>query len=340
MSKEISLTQFFEKKDQKNHVTIDVRSPQEFSNATIPGSINIPIFTDQEREIVGTLYKQVGKTAAKKRGLEIFSEKLPQFIQAFESLPEDKTIFCWRGGMRSKTAVTVLDLMGIHAQRLHGGYRTYRQFVVNYLANEPIRPELYVLNGFTGTGKTEILKALEARGYPVIDLEAMAGHRGSIFGQIGNVPHKQKKFDSLLYEKLSGYQAQPFIFVEGESKRIGRALIPDLFYDKKQNGRQYYIDLPIEKRIDIILKDYHPESHHKQILEAYGIIKKRIKQEVAKDIERYLIEKNYAQAVQLLLEYYYDPRYDHAHHAIKSNEQFMIKANNLVSATEQIIKTL
>src|SRR5699024_3036017 len=109
------------------HTLVDVRSPSEYDEATIPGSINIPIFSDEERAEVGTIYKQVGKEEAKQRGLEIFSAKLPDFIEQFKKVNTPMTVFCWRGGMRSKTAATVLDLMGIHATRLYGGIKSYRQ---------------------------------------------------------------------------------------------------------------------------------------------------------------------------------------------------------------------
>src|SRR5699024_6051372 len=173
---------------------------KEFEEATIPGSINIPVFTDEERAEVGTLYRQKGKEAAKERGLEIFSKKLPSFIDAFKHIQTSKTVFCWRGGMRSKTAASVLDLMGINANRLTDGIRRYRRWVVDYLKNTSFPPDIIVLNGFTGTGKTEILIRLKEQGYPVLDLEGMANHRGSIFGQVGKNPSNQKRFDSLLSE--------------------------------------------------------------------------------------------------------------------------------------------
>ena len=218
------------------HTFIDVRSPKEFNEATIPGSINIPVFDDEERAEIGTLYKQIGQEVAMERGLEIFSEKLPDFIRAFKLIKTPMTVFCWRGGMRSKTAATVLDLMGIHTTRLSGGIRSYRQWIVHELEQENFPPNFIVLNGFTGSGKTEILKRLANNGFPVIDFEHIAGHRGSIFGQIGLEPSNQKKFDSLLVRELQRFKSEPYVFIEGESRRIGKVSLPQFIYEKKKMG--------------------------------------------------------------------------------------------------------
>lgn len=335
MFQDVTLEELFQLKNKEAHTVIDVRSPTEYAESTIPGSINIPIFTDGERAEVGTLYKQKGQTAAEERGLEIFSGKLPSFIHAFKQIPTSKTVFCWRGGMRSKTAATVLDLMGIHANRLTGGIRTYRRWVVDYLQHASFTPDIIVLNGFTGTGKTEILKRLKEHGYPIIDLEGMANHRGSIFGQVGKSPSNQKRFDSLLSEELIRYQDAPFVFMEGESKRIGRVVMPDFLYDKKEHGTQVFIQLPMEERIQTILNDYQPWKYPEQINEAFQIIKKRIHTPVAKEIDDAIQNEDYVSAVPLLLSYYYDPRYNHS---IEQTQRLTIDADNVEDAFIQIQK--
>ena len=247
MFNDLTLKDLFALQEKGPHTFIDVRSPNEFNDATIPGSINIPVFDDKERAEVGTLYKQVGKEAAKERGLEIFSKKLPDFIHAFKQIETPMTVFCWRGGMRSKTAATVLDLMGIHANRLQGGVRSFRQWVVHELETEDFPPKFIVLNGYTGSGKTEILKRLAAKGYPILDFEKLAGHRGSIFGQIGLEPSNQKKFDSLLVHEMLRFKHEPFVFIEGESRRIGKVSLPQFLFDKKEKGMQIVFHLPIEE---------------------------------------------------------------------------------------------
>jgi tRNA 2-selenouridine synthase len=292
-------------------VIVDVRSPKEYNDATIPGAINIPLFTDDERAEVGTIYKQQGQEAAKDRGLEIYSKKLPAFIKAFKALPQPITVFCWRGGMRSKTAATVLDLMNINVNRLSGGIKAYRLWMKEQLDTITI-PELYVLNGHTGNGKTKMLQTLKKQGYPVINLEQLASHRGSIFGQIGLEPTNQRMFDLQLGEALIHYQQAPYIVIEGESSRIGRIKIPERFFNQKETSRQLFISLPIEKRIALILSDYHPETHHDQFVEAFSIIKRRIHTPVAHRIDKALQSRDYHAVIRDLLDYYYDPRYNHS----------------------------
>lgn len=315
---------------------IDVRSPSEYANSTIPGSINIPIFDDKERAEIGTLYKQVSSDVAQERGLEIVSAKLPAFVKQFKEIEGEKTVFCWRGGMRSKTTATVLDLMNIHVNRLDGGVRAYRKWVVDRLTNLNFTPKVYVLNGYTGTGKTLILRRLEEEGYPVLDLEKMANHRGSIFGQIGLEPHNQKTFDSLLVEQLQQLQHSPYVLFEGESKRIGKVVLPPLFNELKEEGFQLIIQMPIEERTRHILEDYCPWDHHEACMEAFRKIKLRIHTPIAAQIEESLRSKEYALAVNLLLEHYYDPRYEHTAEKYLENQKMNLQVENVEEAIQAI----
>lgn len=312
VQQEYTIEELLELKKKGKRVLVDVRSPKEYHEASIPGAINIPVFTDEERAEVGTLYKQVSPEAAKKRGLEIFADKLPRFIETFEKLEKPPAVFCWRGGMRSKTAVTVLELMGIKAGRLQGGIRSYRQWLVKEMEHYHLDPDLLVLNGYTGTGKTWLLQQLKKEGFPTLDLEQMAGHRGSIFGQIGLKPNNQKKFDSLLLEELERYKNKHYIIIEGESKRIGRVMLPEFFYKKKETGKQFFIHLPIPERVKIIMSDYNPDEDPQQFIDAYQFIRKNIHTPIANQIQQLLVNNEFPEAVALLLEYYYDSRYDHA----------------------------
>lgn len=333
MVKDISPEELYHLKNQ-NHTLVDVRAPKEFEEASIPGAINIPLFSNEERAEVGIMYKHEGKEAAKELGLEIFSKKLPAFIQEFKQLETPVTVFCWRGGMRSQTAATVTDLMSVPVKRLTGGIREYRNWMKEQLSTMSI-PPLYVLNGPTGSGKTHILHQLKDEGYPVIDLEGMASHRGSIFGQIGLEPSNQRVFNLLLGEALLAYQDEPYILIEGESSRIGKITIPDRFYQLKETSPQLFIDLPTDVRVRTILADYSPHKHHDEFVDAFQRIKRRIHTPVAKEIEEALEERDYPDVVRNLLAYYYDPHYSHST-ACPKNLVTTIKAASLDDAKEQV----
>ncbi|SET03295.1 tRNA 2-selenouridine synthase [Salinibacillus kushneri] len=340
MFQEMTLEELQSKAKQGKLTIIDVRSPSEYEDSKIPNSVNIPVFDDEERKEVGTIYKQVSPKAARERGIEIFSAKLPQFINEVKELDGEKVVYCWRGGMRSKAAATVVDLAGTPVFRLNGGFRTYRNWVVNTLENFDMKPHAFVLNGYTGTGKTEILQKLKSEGYPVLDLEGMANHRGSIFGQIGRKPHNQKKFDSLLVHELLRYQDDEYVLMEGESKRIGKAVLPSFLMDKKDEGVQIYIELPKEERVRIILDEYQPWNYPEECIEAFHMIKKRIHTPVAKEIEQALHDENFEIAIELLLDYYYDPRYQHSITQYAEDQIIPIKAKNTEDATQQIKQLL
>ncbi|MGE8205774.1 tRNA 2-selenouridine(34) synthase MnmH [Heyndrickxia sp. NPDC080065] len=336
MFQDISINELLTLKNKNELTVIDVRSPSEYKDATIPGSLNIPFFNDEERAEIGTIYKQISPQAAKERGLEIVSAKLPAFVKEFAQINGQKAVFCWRGGMRSKTSATVLSLMGINVFRLNGGYRSYRNWVVGTLKTLEIKPEVFVLNGYTGSGKTTILRRLNEEGFPVLDLEGMAKHRGSIFGQIGLEPNNQKTFDALLVENILPFQQSPFILFEGESKRVGKVTLPDFVVKKKEQGLQFFIEMPIEERIRHILEDYQPWEHEEECFEAFTRIKRRIHTPIANKIESDLKSEDYSSAVGLLLEYYYDPLYEHTAKQYPDDRKITINVNNIEEAIESI----
>lgn len=335
MFQDIEVEELLALRDQKDMTIIDVRSESEYADSTIPGSLNIPLFDDAERAEVGTIYKQISVQAAKDRGLELVSAKLPAFIKSFEQIKGPKAVFCWRGGMRSKTTATVLSLMGIRAYRLTGGFRAYRKWVVQTLSHIDFPPRAIVLLGHTGTGKTAILNELKQDGYPVLDFEGMAGHRGSIFGQVGLQANNQKTFESLLLSDLLKLQQAPYVLMEGESKRIGKAVLPDSMIDKKEAGTQLFIQLPIEERVRHIVEEYKPEQHKEELIRAFGQIRKRIHTPIAADIMKHLTEDRFGDAVKLLLEHYYDPRYEHAMSQYEG-ERVWIEASTVAEAARKV----
>lgn len=336
MFQDLAITELVKSNKFKKITWIDVRSPAEFKEATIPNAKNIPVFTDDERAEIGTIYKQVSVEAAKEKGLEIFSAKLPAFIKAVNELEGEKVVFCWRGGMRSKTAATVVDLMGIPISRLEGGIRSYREFITEQLKSMAYEPEAFVLNGYTGSGKTKILRNLQNDGYPVLNLEKMANHRGSIFGQIGLEPNNQRTFEALLFNGLHETQDAPYVLFEAESQRIGKVLLPQPFLEKKENGTQIFLTIPIEERVKTILEDYHPTEHKEECIAAFQKIKRRIHTPIATEIEKHIVAGEFSQAVHLLFEYYYDPLYQYSAEQYAPEKTIHIEACNVVEATEKI----
>ncbi len=322
--------------DRNKFVFIDVRSPSEFEEMTIPGSVNIPVFDDEERAEVGTLYKQASAEKATDRGLELFSAKLPQFIKEIKRLEGEKVVFCWRGGMRSKAAATFLDLMGVKVLRIEGGVRAYRHWVLDQLETVDLKPHAYVLNGGTGIGKTTILKQLKKEGYPTLDIEGLANHRGSIFGGIGLDPNNQKTFDSLLIEEIHKLQKSAFFVFEAESKRIGKLLLPGFLLEKKEKGTHIFINMPMEERVRHILEEYKLQDHHEEFNEAFRVIKRRIHSPIANEIEEELQERNYERILQLLLEYYYDPRYIHTAQQYSEEQMITLNVSNIEEAVKEI----
>ncbi|MCR2822201.1 tRNA 2-selenouridine(34) synthase MnmH [Lederbergia panacisoli] len=339
MFQDIVIEDLMELKGKDGIVLVDVRSPSEFANSTIPGSLNIPIFDDEERAEIGTLYKQVSPDAAQDRGLEIVAAKLPSFVKAFKNINGDITVFCWRGGMRSKASATFLNLMNVKVNRLQGGVRAYRKWIVDKLENMDFSQKAFVLNGNTGTGKTLILRKLQNEGYPVIDLEQMANHRGSIFGQIGLHPHNQKTFDALLVERLEKLKDFSYLLFEGESKRIGRAVIPPSLNELKEKGTQIFIEMPMEERVNHILNEYRPWEYKSDFTEAFRKIKSRIHTPIAAQIENCLQSDDFYWFVRLLLEHYYDPRYKYTADQYPEGQKVTLSVQHVDEAVVKI-KTL
>jgi len=235
---------------------VDVRSPGEFAQAHIPGAHNIPIFTNEERAIVGTLYKKSGKESAVLRGLEIVGPKMATFVkQARKIAPSKKiAVHCWRGGMRSESMAWLFSTSGLEVSLLVGGYKAYRAYIRESFS---LNYSLNVLGGMTGSGKTDVLLELQKNGEQIIDLEGLANHKGSAFGGIGQQPQPtSEQFENNLYEIWKNFDFSKPIWIEDESRSIGRTVMPDTLFKKIRNSNLIVINIPKEERVKRILKDY------------------------------------------------------------------------------------
>ncbi|CVK17584.1 tRNA 2-selenouridine(34) synthase MnmH [Sporomusa sphaeroides] len=328
-------------------VFIDVRSPAEYETGHIPGAVNIPLFSDDERVQVGTTYRQVGVEEAKLQGLVLASAKLPDIVGRVQQLRESGrkvVVYCWRGGMRSKAVVTVLELMGILSSQLSGGYKAYRQFVLNRLRTFEVKPIIIVLCGSTGTGKTLILNQLANANIPVINLEQLANHRGSVFGQIGlGRPATAQIFDTNLLLALDQLNTQPYIVVECESKRIGNVYLPDCLFDAMRRGKKILVSADIEVRVDRLIKEYIHLYKDKDNDEAIVAGLESLRRRLGNKKTEYLLADFRAgkvrDVVKVLLVDYYDLMYGYGQSdtAIYDVE---VNADDIEQATEVIIQYL
>lgn len=339
--KEIDINMAYE---MANPIFIDVRSPSEFKESHIPGALNIPLFTDEERERVGTIYKQKGQESARWLAMELVLPKVPNLLENIKREINDgkkPIVYCWRGGMRSKSVATFADLAGIPVYRLTGGFKHYRQWVIDHLNEELLPKRFVVLHGMTGVGKTTLLEILAKKGFPILDLEKCAGHRGSVFGGIGKPVHGQKTFEALLVYELQKIKGLPYVFIEAESKRIGKVVQPDFLLEAKRKGIHIQLETLVNIRVERIYEEYvesfSQNPYFKQrVFEAITPISKRFPTKLKKEIDNNIEIENYKALISDLLTEYYDPRYQHKLEEYEG-DFYSINADDLDLAVEQII---
>lgn len=299
---------------------IDVRSPGEFVHAQIPGAYSLPLFTDEERKVVGTVYKQQSREAAIKIGLVYFGVKMKGMIEGVEGIIGNRQlatgnnyplpiarcllVHCWRGGMRSGAVAWLLDMYGFKVYTLAGGYKAFRNWVLKKFEEDyPVK----ILGGYTGSGKTQVLQELRAKGHPVIDLEKIAHHKGSAFGAIGEEPQPtQEMFENLLAVELfhkSISSVKEDIWLEDESQRIGRLMIPNHFWETMRNSPVYFLDIPFEERLTYLVSTYGNFDAGK-LAESIERIQRRLGGLETKTALTFLSEGNTRECFSILLKYY------------------------------------
>ena len=321
-----------------SYIIVDVRSPGEFQEGTINGAINIPIFDDEERKIIGTVYTRESVEKAKRIGLEVASKKLPHIydqIKELEKVHGKIVLFCARGGMRSGVLGLLLDTMGVNVERICEGYKGYRRFIVENLPIVNEGAEFIVLHGNTGVGKTEILKELQSHGHDVLDLEGMANHRGSLLGTVGlGKGTSQKEFESKIYHMLQGRKS-PYVFIEAESKRIGNCIIPDFIFQKMKSGIHIFVDADMDFRTDLIIKEYTKEENcNEEIVACLNRLQKYIGEKNVDKYSKLVLKSEYDEVVSELMIKHYDPMYTHA--SDKYDYKLKIVVRDIKSATKEI----
>jgi tRNA 2-selenouridine synthase len=294
--------------DSLNMPIIDVRSPGEYEQGHIPGAINIPLFTNEERAIVGTIYKKSGNGMAVEKGLELVGPKMAGFLREAKKIAKKKEILvhCWRGGMRSASMAWLFETGGVKSYTLRGGYKSFRNHVLESF-HQPLN--LKIVGGETGSGKTEILYEISKRGEQILDLEEIAHHRGSSYGSIGQLPQpSNEQFENNLFHALQQLHLSKPIWIEDESRSIGRVFVPRPIWEQKVVAPCYRVKIPFEIRVQRLLKDYG--NFPKTILaEATERIRKRLGGLATQQALEALETGNLAETIRITLKYY-DKAYD------------------------------
>ena len=313
---------------------IDVRSPSEFADDHIPGAINLPVLDNQQRSEIGTIYKQISRFTAKREGAAMVAQNIAAHLQ--NSL-RDKVrdwrplIYCWRGGQRSGAMAQIFSDIGWHCSVIDGGYKSYRRHVLDCLDDLPKQLSLIILSGQTGTAKTHILRAAFAKGAPVIDLEKLACHRGSLLGREPGQPQpSQRYFESCLCQALKQYDTEGPILVEAESNKIGNIHIPPRFWAAMRNAITIRVTAPIDARVNFLQRDYaHLINHPEFIMPLLSKLKHRHSAKKLADWNEMVNRKDWVGFVKSLLETHYDPSYQLSSSARLTNETGVVGATTL-----------
>jgi len=288
---------------------IDVRSPCEYLQGHIPGAINVPLFSDEERALVGTLYKKEGQKAAIELGVKLVGPKLSSLLESVKQAAQGQMeirVYCFRGGMRSGFVEWFLRFVGFNAAALKGGYKAFRRFVLHTLS----QPYTFtVLGGFTGTGKTVLLRQKKEQGEQVLDFEALANHRGSSFGLHPEAAQPSTEhFENRIAMELIRFESGP-IWVEDESRLVGRCKIPDGIFAQMKEAPLVLVEKPLEARIEHIMAEYGglPREY---LVACTEKLQKKLGGERTTQITTLIRTGQLQEAISLLLEYY-DKCYAH-----------------------------
>lgn len=314
---------------------VDVRSEGEFAQGHIPGSLNVPLLTNEQRVQVGTLYKQMGKEAAVLKGFQLAGPRFYDIFKAVRKISDEHriSIYCWRGGMRSNIIAWMMNLSDYKVNLLQGGYKSYRNYVHKLFA-QPWK--WMVLDGKTGSGKTLLLHQLAAHGEQVLDLEAIANHRGSSFGHIGLPPQPSvEHFENLLAWELRKFDAGKPVWVENESRFIGQVKIPDAIYNQARTMPVIEVERPDDERREMIWEEYGklPQT---ELVEATERLSKRLGGDRMKQACIALVAGDWQAWLDVLLPYY-DKTYAHSRQTHTGSQTKLLLTGDLQKDVDSLV---
>jgi tRNA 2-selenouridine synthase len=293
---------------------IDARSPAEYALDHLPGAVNCPVLDDEERRIVGTLYKQQGAFEARRVGGAMVAANLAAHLRGpFADKPRDwrPLVYCWRGGMRSGSMVTTLRLVGWDAQQLAGGYKSWRRHVIERIEALGPKLRLRVVCGATGSAKTRVLQALAEAGAQVLDLEGLACHKGSVLGTLPGRPQpSQKAFETGLAEQLEALDLDRPVYVEAESNKIGRLSVPPALVEPMRASPCVEIEATLQARLDYLLRDYaYLGDDRRALAEKIGLLHGLQSNETLARWQNWALQGNLRPLLAELMALHYDPLY-------------------------------
>jgi tRNA 2-selenouridine synthase len=312
---------------------LDARSPREYSESHIPGSVNFYVLNNEQHAYIGNIYKNISKFQAKKEGVGFMLENISKQLKDFDAKPGSRIgVYCARGGQRSNALFTILSQLDYQVYKLEGGYKAYRKWVVNYLESFPHK-KFVVLRGNSGCGKSELLKYLK----PSLDLEGLANHYGSVFGGKGSQP-SQKQFENEIADFLYKTDPQKTVFIEAESVKIGRLFLPKLLYSRMQESFQIEITAGLEDRIERIIS-YYGEINEDEFTDNLIKISKFISASTLEKLKNLYRCGNIYEVAKILLTEYYDKTYKKKKpDLVIHNSDIKKTVEEIKSAAESVVK--
>jgi tRNA 2-selenouridine synthase len=301
MPRKIDIIDFLQKTEQIP--VVDVRTPAEYEQGHIPTAHNIPLFSNRERKSVGISYKQEGQQEALMKGLNFAGPKMSSFVRKAQKITSQKQLLlhCWRGGMRSESMAWLFETAGFDCFLLEGGYKSFRKFVLAYFND--VFP-FVVIGGLTGSGKTDALKSLADLGEQILDLEAMANHKGSAFGNLGEKKqHSTEHFENKICWALLPFDKHRTIWVEDESRNIGRNILPAGIFNQIRSAPVIYLDTPRADRVDRLVRDYAGFSA-RELGESISKISQRLGGDITKRALDAIQRGDYRSTAEMVLHYY------------------------------------